>query len=87
MKEGVTSMPKALTSEKQFYSEAEAARHLNISVAHLHALLDQHVFNDGSTRPEGLTFCDTDLVLLGFWSQASEVQNVISMPSRGVDKP
>ena len=41
-------MTKPLSPQKEYYSESEAARFLNISVAHLYMLLDEFVFNDGS---------------------------------------
>ena len=75
-------MTKSLKSLKECYSEAEAAGHLNISVERLHSLLDQHIFNDGSARPGDLTFCDADLVLLGFWMKSEGNPKVIRMPRR-----
>lgn len=75
-------MTKMLKSEKEFYSESEAAGYLNISIEHLHSLLDEHIFNDGSARPDELTFCEADLVLLGFWKKREENPKVIRMPRR-----
>jgi hypothetical protein len=79
---GKQSMTKSLKSVKECYSEAEAANYLNISVERLHSLLDQHIFNDGSARPYDLTFCEADLVLLGFWMKSQENPKVLRMPRR-----
>lgn len=67
---------------KEFYTEPEAADYLKISVAELHAVLDRHIFNDGNARPREITFCEADLVLLGFWVQPMINPKVISMPRR-----
>ena len=75
-------MTKSLKSLKECYSEAEAAGYLNISVERLHFLLDHHIFNDGTPRPPDLTFCDADLVLLGFWMKGEENPKVVRMPRR-----
>jgi hypothetical protein len=75
-------MTKPLSPQKDYYSESEAARYLNISMAHLYLLLDEYVFNDGTVRPGNLTFRETDLVLLGFWSRSQENPKVIRMPRR-----
>ncbi len=75
-------MTKSLKPSKDFYSEIEAAGYLNISVARLHSLLDEHIFNDGSDRPEELSFCEADLILLGFWMKGHEDPKVIRMPRR-----
>lgn len=75
-------MTKPLEPLKEFYTEAEAAGELNISVPELHSLLDEYIFNDGSPRPDELSFCEADLVLLGFWSKSKENPKVIRMPKR-----
>jgi hypothetical protein len=75
-------MTKSLKPEKEFYSESEAAGFLNISLIQLHSLLDEHIFNDGSRRPDDLTFCESDLVLLGFWNESQQNPKVIRMPRR-----
>lgn len=75
-------MTKTLKPVKEFYTEPEAANYLNISLGELHALLDRHIFNDGNTRPQEITFCESDLVLLGFWSRPQEHAKVIRMPRR-----
>lgn len=75
-------MTRPLKPVKEFYTEPEAASYLNISLVELYALLDQHIFNDGNIRPHGLTFSESDLVLLGFWNQPEESPKVIRMPRR-----
>jgi hypothetical protein len=75
-------MTKSLKPSKEFYSEVEAADYLNISIARLHSLLDEYIFNDGTARPEDLSFCEADLVLLGFWMKSQENPKVIRMPRR-----
>lgn len=75
-------MTKSLKPVKEFYSEAEAAIYLNISIGELHSLLDEHIFNDGTLRPEEINFCDADLILLGFWKKSQENPKVVRMPRR-----
>ena len=75
-------MTRPLRPLKEFYTEAEAAGYLNISMAELYSLLDEHIFNDGNPRPDQLSFCEADLVLLGFWSESRENPKVIRMPHR-----
>jgi hypothetical protein len=79
-------MTRRLTPVKESYTETEAAGYLNISIGELHALLDQHIFNDGKPRPEDISFCEADLALLGFWSRTQSTSNesakVIPMPRR-----
>ena len=77
-------MTKPLKPQKEFFSEAEAAGSLNISVFHLYSLLDEYIFNDGSMRPQGLTFSEADLILLDFWMKSKENPKVIRMPRRAV---
>lgn len=79
---GKNLMTKSLRPTKEFYSEVEAADYLDISLVHLHSLLDEHIFNDGSIRPDDLTFCEADLVLLGFWMKSRENPKVLRMPRR-----
>jgi hypothetical protein len=76
-------MTRPLRPAQESYTESEAASYLNISIAELHALLDEYIFNDGHPRPEDISFCDADLVLLGFWSNSKESPKVIRMPRRG----
>ena len=75
-------MTRPLKPAKESYTELEAAGYLNITINDLHALLDQHIFNDGNPRPENLSFCESDLVLLGFWSEDRQHPKVIRMPRR-----
>lgn len=63
---------------KQFYSELEAAIALGISVAMLHSVLDRHIFNQGTPRPERLQFMPVDLLMLSYWLEQSAV-NVVSI--------
>jgi hypothetical protein len=65
------------------YSEVEAAQMLGISIPRLHMLLDENIFNDGSTRPANLRLRDSDLVLIEFWNRTLENPNVLRMPRRG----
>ena len=67
---------------KDYFSEAEAAGYLDISIGELHSLLDEHIFNDGTQRPADLNFCESDLVLLGFWKKSQENPKVVRMPRR-----
>jgi hypothetical protein len=75
-------MTKSLNSSKDYYTELETADYLNISLTRLYSLLDQHIFNNGMPRPDGLTFCDADLVLLEFWLKGEDNPKVIRMPRR-----
>jgi hypothetical protein len=77
-------MTRPLKPVKEFYTEDEAAGYLKISIRELHALLDEYIFNDGKPRPEDITFCESDLVLLGFWNQNREISaaKVVRMPRR-----
>ena len=69
-------------AEKDFYSETEAAEALEISLSHLHELLDEHIFNDGTTRPQQLSFRTVDLVVLSFWLRATPDPKVLRKPRR-----
>jgi hypothetical protein len=75
-------MTRTLKPANEFFTESEAAGYLNISLHELYSVLDEHIFNDGSPRPQDLTFCEADLVLLGFWSKTRENPKVIRMPRR-----
>ena len=76
-------MTRPLKPVKEFYTEPEAAGYLNIPLEKLHSLLDEYIFNDGSPRPYDLTFCEADLVLLGFWSKTrNDNPKVLRMPRR-----
>ena len=63
------TLPKVVT--KDYYSEAEAARMLGISIARLHKLLDQHIFNVGGRRPPDIEFTSNDILLLSYWNKES----------------
>jgi hypothetical protein len=67
---------------KEFYTEQEAAAALEISLARLHLLLDQNVFNDGGSHPENIEFTSSDLLLLRFWNRNLPKQKVVTMPKR-----
>ncbi|HEY6253023.1 MAG TPA: hypothetical protein VI685_23945 [Candidatus Angelobacter sp.] len=75
-------MTKSLKPIKEYYSESEAADYLNISIYELYSLLDEHIFNDGTPRPGDLSFCEADLVLLGFWKKSHGNPKVVRMPRR-----
>jgi hypothetical protein len=68
--------------QKECYTELEAAAALGVSLPRLYLLLDENVFNDGTPRPENLTFRASDLVLLGFWHCTSPNPNVVRMSRR-----
>jgi len=73
-------MNRPVRAAKEFFTEVEVAVELNISIERLHGLLDRKVFNDGSRRPEALTFQSTDLILLRFWLEQDQPK-LIQMPS------
>ena len=64
------------------YSEQEIADLLGISVSRLYDILDRHIFNDGTKRPEGLTFTHPELVLLEFWLRSEPIPKLVHMPKR-----
>lgn len=72
-------MNRPLRTTKDCFTEAEAAAELKISVDRLHGLLDRKVFNDGTPRPEALSFQSTDLILLKFWLEQDQPK-LIQMP-------
>jgi hypothetical protein len=72
----------SLKPEKDFYSEAEAARILGISISRLHLLLDENLFADGAPRPLDMSFRASELVLLSFWNRALSDPKVLRMPRR-----
>lgn len=75
-------MPPTTKPAKEYYSESEAAAVLGITVERLRKLLDDNLFNDGSTRPEDLTLLPSDLVLIGFWNKTTANPKVVRMPRR-----
>lgn len=74
-------MNRPAKAAKEFFTEAEAAMELKISVDRLHNLLDRKLFNDGSSRPESVSFQSTDLILLRFWLEQDQPK-LIQMPAR-----
>jgi hypothetical protein len=68
--------------EPEYYSETEAAKLLGITIERLHRLLDENIFNDGTTRPANLQLRYADLVLLAFWERGTAHPKVIRMPRR-----
>jgi hypothetical protein len=75
-------MRMMLRPDKDIYSELEASQTLGLSVERLHLLLSENVFNDGSQRPEKLTFRPSDLILLEFWHKTMGDKKVVRMPKR-----
>jgi len=79
-------MPRLSRSARNYlYNETEAAAALGVTVARLHAVLDQHIFNNGNPRPSSLQFTSNDLLLLGYWCEGlpGGAHEVITMPKRG----
>ena len=76
-------MHRPARTTKEFYTEAEAAAELKISVDRLHHLLDRKLFNDGSSRPQSVSFQPTDLILLKFWLEQDQPK-LIQMPPRNL---
>ena len=62
-------------------SESQAAQWLGITIDALHKLLDQHIFNNGTPRPEGIRFTHSDLLMLSYWSEPRSAK-VLPMPKR-----
>jgi hypothetical protein len=73
---------RLLKSDKETYSEVEAAEALGISMERLHLLLNENVFNDGSPKPQQLSFRTTDLILIEFWDRTLADNKVVRMPKR-----
>lgn len=67
---------------KPYYSEAEAAHSLCITLAALHEILDKHVFNPDTPRPVNLEFTHAELLLLSVWAKPERGSNVLAMPNR-----
>ncbi len=67
---------------KPYYSEAEAAHCLCISLDALHDILDNHVFTADHPRPVNLEFTHAELLLLSVWAKPVRGSNVIAMPCR-----
>lgn len=68
--------------EPEFYTEAEVADLLGVSIPRLHLLLDEHIFNDGGPRPADITFNSSDVTLLSFWHRSTPNPKVVRMPRR-----
>jgi hypothetical protein len=62
-------------------SESQAAHWLGITVEALYELLDKHIFNNGTPRPQGIRFTHSDLLMLSYWSKPTK-RKVLSMPRR-----
>ena len=75
-------LSEVILRDKDSYSEQEAAGALGISLSRLHLLLDEHVFNDGGTRPRDIELTSSDLLLLQFWNRATASEKVVAMPKR-----
>ncbi len=76
-------MFKANLPQYDCYTEHEAANILGISIARLHRLLDENIFNDGTPRPPDIQLRSADLVLLEFWNRSTENPKVLRMQRRG----
>ncbi len=63
-------------------SESQAAQWLGITVEALHKLLDDHIFNNGTMRPEAIRFTHADLLMLSYWCEPTKGSKVLSMPKR-----
>jgi hypothetical protein len=72
---------QSFKAAKEYYNETEAAQSLGISLARLHQLLDEHLFNDGSGRPEAVIFRASDLTILSFWHQSTPNPKIVRMPN------
>ena len=75
-------MRMMLKPDKDTYSEIEASQALGLSMDRLNLLLDENIFNDGTQRPERLTFRPSDLILLEFWNKSMGDRKVVRMPRR-----
>lgn len=62
-------------------SESQAAQRLGITLAALYKLLDEHIFNNGAPRPEGIRFTHADLLMLSYWCEPRNGK-VLPMPKR-----
>jgi hypothetical protein len=75
------SMSTTVKPEKMDFTEEEVAQQLGISLERLHALLDVNVFNDGSEKPEKISFRPQDLVMISMWHKTTP-ENLLSMRRR-----
>jgi hypothetical protein len=72
-------------SLKETYTESEAAELVGITIARLHEILDQNVFNEGVRRPPEIEFTSNDLVLLRYWNKSPKPpksNRLLQMPRR-----
>ena len=71
---------------KDTYIEEEAATALGIPIVRLHQILDQHIFTNGSIRPESIEFTSNDLLLVNFWNKNPSLPppapRILRMPKR-----
>ena len=79
-------MDTVLRRDKEFYTEDEIARELQITTHRLHQLLDEHVFRDGSLKPHPLHFRAQDIVMIGEWMRQDAERKVLRMPVASVKK-
>ncbi len=62
-------------------TESQAAQRLGITIDALHKLLDEHIFNNGTRRPESIRFTYADLLMLSYWCEPRSGK-VLPMPKR-----
>lgn len=71
---------------KETYTEAKAAAALGVTIVRLHQILDQHIFTNGSIRPESIEFTSNDLLLVNFWNKNANLPppppRILRMPKR-----
>jgi hypothetical protein len=67
---------------KPYYSVAEAAHTLCITLDALYEILDDNVFTADHPRPAHLEFTHAELLLLSVWAKPIPGSNVLAMPSR-----
>jgi hypothetical protein len=70
------------TPTKKLYNEREASEALGIGLPLLHAILDEHIFNDGRSRPENVEFTSSDLLMISYWVEKTPAENLLAMPRR-----
>jgi hypothetical protein len=75
-------MHNSKMSMKQLYNEREASEALGIPLPLLHVILDAHIFNDGTPRPENVEFTSSDLLMIAYWVEKTPMENVLAMPLR-----
>ncbi len=66
----------------QEFTEEQAAHSLGITLDELYRLLDEHIFNNGTARPRGLLFTQSDLLLLSYWNRGNNEGKLLRMPRR-----